>query len=77
MEGSQTKEEKKGQEEMKLGKITFGKSRPAPKMVLVDVDYDKKTGAELFKTGMKLLKKDKEAVIEYVIKKSLALAIKK
>jgi hypothetical protein len=77
MEGSQTKEEKKGQEEMKLGKITFGKSRPAPKMVLVDVDYDKKTGAELFRVGMKLLKKDKEAVIEYVIKKSLARAIKK
>ena len=62
---------------MKLGKITFGKSRPAPKMVLVDVDYDKKTGAELFRVGMKLLKKDKEAVIEYVIKKSLASAIKK
>jgi len=77
VEGSQTKEEKKGQEEMKLGKITFGKSRPAPKMVLVDVDYDKKTGAELFKTGMRLLKKDKEAVIEYVIKKSLEYAIKK
>lgn len=62
---------------MKLGKITFGKSRPAPKMVLVDVNYDEKTGAELFKAGMKLLKKDKEAVIEYVIKKSLARAIKK
>jgi hypothetical protein len=77
VEGSQTKEEKKGQEEMKLGKITFGKSRPAPKMVLVDVNYDEKTGAELFKAGMKLLKKDKEAVIEYVIKKSLARAIKK
>jgi hypothetical protein len=62
---------------MKLGKITFGKSRPAPKMVLVDVNYDEKTGAELFRVGMKLLKKDKEAVIEYVIKKSLARAIKK
>ena len=62
---------------MKLGKITFGKSLPAPKMVLVDVDYDKKTGAELFRVGMKLIKKDKEAVIEYVIKKSLELAIKK
>jgi len=62
---------------MKLGKITFGKSRPAPKMVLVDVDYDKKTGAELFRVGMKLIKKDREAVIEYAIKKSLACAIKK
>lgn len=46
-------------------------------MVLVDVDYDKKTGAELFKTGMRLLKKDKEAVIEYVIKKALEYGIKK
>ena len=62
---------------MKLGKITFGKSRPAPKQVLVDVTYDKKTGADLFRVGMKFIKKDKEAVIEYVIKKSLALAIKK
>jgi len=77
MEGSQTKEEKKGQEEMKLGKITFGKSRKAPKMVLVDVNFDDKTGAELFKIGMRLLKDDKEAVIGYVIKKSLACAIKK
>jgi hypothetical protein len=77
VEGSQTKEEKKGQEEMKLGKITFGKSRKAPKMVLVDVNYDEKTGAELFKAGMKLLKKDKEAVIEYVIKKALEYGIKK
>jgi hypothetical protein len=62
---------------MKLGKITFGKSRPAPKQVLVDVTYDDKTGSELFRIGMKLLKKDREAVIEYVIKKSLAYAIKK
>jgi hypothetical protein len=77
VEGSKTKEKKKVQEEMKLGKITFGKSKPAPKMVLVDVNYDEKTGAELFKAGMKLLKKDKEAVIEYVIKKALEYGIKK
>ena len=62
---------------MKLGKITFGKARPAPKQVLVDVTYDDKTGSELFRIGIKLLKKDREAVIEYVIKKSLACAIKK
>jgi hypothetical protein len=62
---------------MKLGKITFGKSRPAPKMVLVDVNYDEKTGTALFRAGLRLLKFDKEAVIEYVIKKSLARAIKK
>jgi hypothetical protein len=62
---------------MKLGKITFGKSRPAPKMVFVDVNFDDKTGAELFRIGMRLLKKDKEAVVEYVIKKALKRAIKK
>jgi len=77
VEGSKTKEEKKGQKEMKIGTITFGKSRPAPRAVLVDVAYDKKTGAELFRVGMKLIKKDREAVIEYAIKKSLACAIKK
>jgi len=62
---------------MKLGEITFGKSRPAPKMVIFDVDYDHKTETELFKTGMMLLKKDKKAVIEYVIKKALEYGIKK
>jgi len=62
---------------MKLGTITFGKSKPAPKMVFVDLDYDEKTGAGLFKIGMRLLKKDKEAVVEYVIKKALGRAIKK
>jgi hypothetical protein len=62
---------------MKLGKITFGKSRPAPKAVLVDVTFDDKTGSELFKIGMMLLKKDKEAVIGHVIKKSLEYCIKK
>jgi len=62
---------------MKLGEITFGKSRPAPKMVFVDVNFDDKTSAELFRVGMKLLKKDKEAVIEYVIRKSLERKLKK
>ena len=62
---------------MKLGTITFGKSKPAPKMVLVDVNFDDKTGAELFRIGMRLLKKDKEAVVEYVIKKALEYNIKK
>ena len=62
---------------MKLGIIKFGKSRPAPRAVLVDVTYDDKTEATLFKIGLKLLKKDKEAVIEYVIKKSLEYKLKK
>jgi hypothetical protein len=62
---------------MKIGMIKFGKSRPAPKAVIVDVSYDKETEAALFKIGLDLLKKDKEAVIEYVIQKSLAYQLKK
>jgi hypothetical protein len=62
---------------MKIGIINFGKSRPAPKAVIVDVSYDKETEATLFKIGLDLLKKDKEAVIEYVIQKSLAYQLKK
>lgn len=77
MEGSQAKEEKKGQEEMKLGMIKFGKSRPAPRAVIVDISFDNKTGNELFKAGLKLLKADRDAVIEYVIKKALSYSIKK
>ena len=62
---------------MKIGMIKFGKSRPAPKAVIVDVFYDNKTGAALFKVGLDLLKKDKEAVIEYAIQKALAYNLKK
>ena len=62
---------------MKIGMIKFGKSRPAPKAVIVDVFYDNKTGAALFKVGLELLKKDKEAVIEYAIQKALAYNLKK
>ena len=62
---------------MKIGTIKFGKARPAPKAVIVDVSYDKETEATLFKIGLDLLKKDKEAVIEYVIQKSLAYQLKK
>jgi hypothetical protein len=61
----------------KLGMITFGKSRPAPREVLVDVTYDDKMGAILFKIGMRLIKDDKETVIGYAIKKALMNAIKK
>ena len=60
-----------------LGKITFGKSRPAPKQVLVDVTYDAKTAKALLAFGLKQLKKDPEAVIEYVIVKALGSLIKK
>jgi len=60
-----------------LGKITFGKARPAPKQVLVDVTYDAKTAKLLHAFGLKQLKKDQEAVIEYVIKKALEGLVKK
>jgi hypothetical protein len=39
--------------------------------VLVDIEYDERAEKELFKIGMKLLAKDKEAVINYVIAKAL------
>lgn len=51
--------------------MTFSKSRPGPKMVEVDVTYDEKAGEDLYKIGMELLAKDKEAVINYVIMKAL------
>ena len=60
-----------------LGKITFGKSRPAPKQVLVEVTYDEKTAKALQAFGLKQLKKDPEAVIEYVIVKALESFSKK
>lgn len=60
-----------------LGKITFGKSRPAPKAVLVDITYDDKTANALHAFGLKRLKKDQEAVIQYVITKALEGLVKK
>jgi hypothetical protein len=60
-----------------LGKITFGKSRPAPRQVLVDVTYDSKTAKAVHAFGLKRLKKDQEAVIEYVIAKALQGFVKK
>ena len=60
-----------------LGKITFGKSRPAPKQVLVDVTYDEKTAKALHVFGLKQLKKDPKEVIEYVIVRALGNLCKK
>ena len=55
-----------------LGVIKLGKARPdKTKYVLMDFEYDEKAGKELYKIGMEMLAKDKEAVIEYVIKKAL------
>jgi hypothetical protein len=59
---------KKGEDTKGLGMIKFGKSRPdKTKYVLVDIEYDEKAGKELYKIGMELLAKDREAVINYVI----------
>ncbi len=54
-----------------LGIIKFGKSRPAPKMVEVDVTFDKVAEKRLFQSGMKLLKKDRQAVIGFAIQEAL------
>ena len=59
---------KKGEDTKGLGMIKFGNSRKdKTKYVLVDIEYDEKAGKELFRIGMKLLAKDREAVINYVI----------
>ena len=59
---------KKGDDTKGLGMVKFGKSRPdKTKYILLDFEYDEKAGKELYKIGMKLLAKDKEAVINYVI----------
>jgi len=55
----------------KAGIIRFGRVRQLPKMVEVDVSYDKKAEKDLYKAGMIALKNDKEAVIAYVIRKAL------
>ncbi|MFZ4600170.1 MAG: hypothetical protein ACOYNN_16140, partial [Terrimicrobiaceae bacterium] len=63
---------KKGEDTKGLGMIKFGKSRPdKTKYVLVDIEYDEKAGKELYRIGMELLAKDKEAVLNYVINKAL------
>ncbi len=59
---------KKGEDTKGLGMIKFGKSRPdKTKYILLDFEYDEKAGKELYRIGMELLAKDKEAVINYVI----------
>lgn len=51
-----------------LGVIRFGKSRPdKTKYILQDIEYDDKAEKDLYRIGMELLAKDKEAVINYVI----------
>ena len=60
-----------------LGVIRFGKARPdKTKYILQDIEYDDKAGKELHRIGMKLLAKDKEAVINYVIVTALKNTVK-
>jgi hypothetical protein len=77
LERSQTPQKKEKTQMKDLGKITFGKSRPAPKQMLVDVTCDDKTAKALHAFGLKQLKKNPEAVIEYVIVKALESFAKK
>jgi hypothetical protein len=64
---------KKGENTKGLGIIKFGKSSiDKTKYVLVDITYDEKAERELYEAGMLALKHDREAVIEYAIKKALA-----
>ena len=68
---------KKGEDTKGLGMIKFGKSRPdKTKYVLVDIEYDEKAGKELYKIGMELLAKDREAVINYVIVEAIKNSVK-
>lgn len=60
-----------------LGVIKFGKARPdKTKYILQDIEYDDKAGKDLYKIGMELLAKDKEAVINYVIVTALKYTAK-
>ena len=69
------KKAKSSQSTKGLGIIKFGKSRPdKTKYVLIDITYDEKAGNKLYECGMLALKYDREAVIEYVIKKALKYA---
>lgn len=59
-------------EKPQIGLIKFGKSRPdKTKYVLVDIKYDKKAEARLYRIGMGLLSRDKEAVINYVVARAM------
>ena len=63
---------KKGENTNSLGMIKFGKARPdKTKYILMNIDYDEKAEEKLFEIGMKLLAKDKEAVIQYVAIKAI------
>jgi len=45
-------------------------------MVEVDITYDEKAEKDLYEIGMESLKHDKEAVIQYVIRKALEEMVK-
>lgn len=64
---------KKGEKTSHLGVIKFGRCIPdKTKYVKWDFYYDDKSGRAMFDAGIELLKKDKEAVIDYVVRKAIA-----
>lgn len=61
-----------------FGSIKFGKVTPdKTKYLRWQIEYDKRAERILFESGLILLKKDKQAVIEYAIKKALEHYAKK
>jgi hypothetical protein len=70
---------KKEREEMRsnksLGIITFGESRKV-KMVEVDISFNKKCGDNLYKYGLMELRKDREAVISYMVRLAIDRMVK-
>ena len=61
-----------------LGRIKFGKATPdKTKYLRWQIEYDKRAERILFESGLALLKKDKQTVIEYAIKKALEHYAKK
>jgi len=63
---------KKGEKISHLGVIQFGRCFPdKTKYVNWEFHYDGKSGKAMFDAGIELLKKDKEAVIDYVVRKAI------
>ena len=61
-----------------IGKIKFGKATlDKTKYMRWNIEYDKRAERILFESGLALLKKDKQTVIEYAIKKALEHYAKK
>ena len=65
-------------ENPQIGRIKFGKVTPdKTKYLRWQIEYDKRAERILFESGLALLKKDKQTIIEYAIKKALEHYAKK